>query len=214
VPCISNPTKFNLDTSPASRACRMTSCCEGPFGAVRLLDRPSCATDQKITSFTKSSLSLPSGEQLSPSTQNANTDTIVDGMKVWTREKESVSLPSQSRHWAVYWSVQPMRDVHATTNAHEQCYQPLVTGVLTRMVKQEVGNKERGALVRTHLINRGACDDNRAATKVLVCWTEQNGKAGFSTHVPISRSIQSLASAIQGQHPCRRTCINKIVMDC
>jgi hypothetical protein len=44
VPCISMPPSSEAGIPPLCKAARMTSCCEGPLGAVRLLERPSCTT--------------------------------------------------------------------------------------------------------------------------------------------------------------------------
>jgi len=43
VPCSSSAPTAAAGTCPAASAPRMTCCCDGPLGAVRLLDRPSCA---------------------------------------------------------------------------------------------------------------------------------------------------------------------------
>ncbi len=42
VPCISRAASALGSSPPESNAARMTSCWEGPFGAVKLLERPSC----------------------------------------------------------------------------------------------------------------------------------------------------------------------------
>ncbi len=46
VPCISRATTSAAEDPAAARAPAMTSCWEGPLGAVRLLDRPSCKEAQ------------------------------------------------------------------------------------------------------------------------------------------------------------------------
>jgi hypothetical protein len=49
VPCISSPVTFSAARSASVSAPRMTLCCEGPFGAVRLLERPSCTQRADVT---------------------------------------------------------------------------------------------------------------------------------------------------------------------
>lgn len=49
VPCISSPVTSSAARSASVSAPRMTLCCEGPFGAVRLLERPSCIQRADVT---------------------------------------------------------------------------------------------------------------------------------------------------------------------
>ncbi|PSK62136.1 hypothetical protein B0E53_05953 [Micromonospora sp. MH33] len=50
VPCASTTSTSDVDRPPSARACRITRCCDGPFGAVSPLDAPSWLTaDPRIT---------------------------------------------------------------------------------------------------------------------------------------------------------------------
>ncbi|GLZ28441.1 hypothetical protein Lesp02_06310 [Lentzea sp. NBRC 105346] len=49
VPCASTTSTSDGDSRAFASACRITRCCDGPFGAVRPLDRPSWLTAEPRT---------------------------------------------------------------------------------------------------------------------------------------------------------------------